>query len=196
MAKGIDKRDEMCTIMVRSGEMWQKRETVVAIDCSLNRIPNNRLFFFLKDKLPKIMGLHLEEDDHSLELKDEDKVVARWSVTGVTVEEIRDTANQYITSSCTGLELRLLRFWGRYPRAKLSLYTIAGALGAARFDLREAIAILAEKGILKEQQNANGLTTYSLSSDHQTQEYIEELGRLDWGEIKILEKQLEEAVLA
>ena len=168
----------------------------MAIDHSLNRIPNNEPFSFLKDKLHKIMGLHFEEDDHSLALKNEDKVVARWSATGVTVEEIQDTANQYIISSCTGLELRLLRFWGRHPRAKLSLYTIASALGTARLDLRQAIAILAEKGVLKEQHNGNGLTTYSLSSDPQTQEYIKELARLDWGEIKILEKQLEgEAVL-
>ena len=166
------------------------------IDSSLNRIANNELFSFLKDKLPKIMGLHLKEDDHFLVPKDEAKVVARWSATGVAVEEIRDTADQYIASSCTGLELRLLRFWGRQPRAKLSLYTIAGALGAARLDLRQAIAILAEKGILKQQHNSNGLTTYSLSDDQQTQEYIEELAGLDWGETKILEKQLErEAVL-
>ena len=160
------------------------------IDSSLNRIANNELFSFLKDKLPKIMGLHLKEDDHFLVPKD--KVVARWSGTGVAVEEIPDTANQYIASSCTGLELRLLRFWGRHPRAKLSLYTIAGALGAARIDLRQAIAILAEKGILKAQHNSNGLTTYSLSDDRQTQEYIEELAGLDWGEIKILEEQLEQ----
>jgi hypothetical protein len=166
------------------------------IDSSLNRIANNELFSFLKDKLAKIMGLHLEEDDHFLVLKDEDKVVARWSATGVTVEEIGDTANQYFAGSCTGLELRLLRFWGRHPRAKLSLYTIAGALGAARLDLRQAIAILAERGILKQQDNSNGLTTYSLSDDRQTQEYIEELARLDWGGTKILEKQLErQAVL-
>ena len=97
---------------------------------------------------------------------------------------------------CSGMQLKLLRFWGRHPRAKLSLYTIASALGTARLDLRQAIAILAEKGILKEQNNGNGLTTYSLSSDPQTQEHIKELARLDWGEIKILEKQSErEAVL-
>ena len=177
--------------------MWRNRGTIMAIDWGLNRIANNELFSFLKEKLPKILGLHFEEDDHFLVLKDEDKVVARWSATGVTVEEIRDTANQHISSSCTGLELRLLRFWGRHPRAKLSLYTIAGALGAARLDLRQAIAILAEKGILKAQHNSNGLTTYSLSDDRQTQEYLEELAGLDWGETKILEKQLErEAVLA
>lgn len=164
--------------------------------CGLNLIPNQDLFSFLRNKLPKLTGLHLEEDEHFLLLKDEHKEVARWSTTGVTAEDIRDTANEYIVNSGTGLELRLLRFWGRHPRAKLSLYTIAGALGTARTNLRQAIATLAAEGILKEQHNRNGLTTYSLNSDRETQNYIEELANLDWGEIRILEKQLErEAVL-
>ena len=169
----------------------------MVIDCSQNRITNRELFCFPKDKLHKMMGLHLEEDDHFLVLKDKDKVIARWSATGVTIEEIRHTANLYFVNSCSGLELQLLRFWGRYPQAKLSLYTIANALDTARINLRHAITTLVEKGILlKEQHDGNGLTTYSLSSDLQTQEYIEELSKLGRHEIKILEKQLEgEAIL-
>jgi predicted DNA-binding transcriptional regulator len=94
-------------------------------------------------------------------------------------------------NSRTNLELQLIHFWARHPRAKLSLYTIANALDTARINLREAIRTLIEKGILQEQQDGNGLITYSLASDPQTQEYIEELARLDWNEIRILEKQLD-----
>ena len=99
-------------------------------------------------------------------------------------------------NSRTNLELQLIRFWARHPRTKLSLYTIANALDTARINLREAIKSLIEKGILQEQQDDNGLITYSLVNDPQTQEFIEELASLDWNEIRILEKQLEcEAVL-
>ena len=100
-------------------------------------------------------------------------------------------------NSHTNFELQLIRFWARHPRAKLSLYTIANAMDTARINLREAIKSLIEKGILQEQQDDNGLITYSLVNDTQTQEFIEELAKLDWNEIRILEKQLEcEAVLA
>jgi predicted DNA-binding transcriptional regulator len=100
-------------------------------------------------------------------------------------------------NSHTSLELQLIRFWARHPRARLSLYTIASALDTAKINLREAIKSLIEKGVLQEQQDGNGLITYSLASDPQTQEHIEELAKLDWNEIRILEKQLEgEAVLA
>ncbi|HEX7364426.1 MAG TPA: hypothetical protein VF366_04580 [Dehalococcoidia bacterium] len=90
----------------------------------------------------------------------------------------------------TNMELQLIHFWARHPRAKLSLYTIANALDTARINLRESIRTLIEKGILQEQEDGNGLITYSLAGDSETQEYIEELARLDWNEIRILEKQL------
>lgn len=100
-------------------------------------------------------------------------------------------------NSRSNIELQLIRFWARHPRAKLSLYTIACALDTAKINLREAIRSLIAKGILQEQQDGNGLITYSLTSDTQTQKYIEELANLDWNEIRILERQLErEAALA
>lgn len=100
-------------------------------------------------------------------------------------------------NSSSNIELQLIRFWARHPRTKLSLYTIANALDTARINLREAIRSLIEKNILQEQEDGNGLITYSLVSDPQTQECIEELAKLDWTEIRVLEKQLEgEAVLA
>ncbi len=94
-------------------------------------------------------------------------------------------------NSRTNLELQLIRFWARHPKTKLSLYAIASAMDTAKINLREAINSLIEKGVLQEQQDSNGLITYSLTEDPQTHEYIEELARLDWNEIRILEKQLE-----
>lgn len=168
----------------------------MVVDCSQNRTARHELFRLLKDKVHKMVGLELEENDHVLVLKDRSKVVARWSATGVTVEEIRDTTTAYIASSFGATELRLLRFWGRHPRAKLSLYTIAGALDSARSNLRHAITTLVEKGILKDQDSDNGLTTYTLTGDRQTQEYIDELLRSDWSEIDVLEKQVQGEAIA
>jgi len=94
------------------------------------------------------------------------------------------------------LELQLIRFWSRHPRAKLSLCAIACALDIAKINLRDAIKSLVIKGILQEQSNGSGLITYSLSEKAEIQECIEELTKLDWREIKILERQLEgEAIL-
>ena len=90
----------------------------------------------------------------------------------------------------TRMELRLLIFWARHPHAKLSLYSIASALDTAKFNLREAISSLVRKSILLEQRN-NDLTTYFLSGDWNTQEFVEELSRMDWNQLRVLEQQLE-----
>jgi len=169
----------------------------MVINCSQNRITNHGASDSLKDKLHKMMGLYLEEDDHSLILRDKNKVIARWSATGAKPKAIQDTANWYILNSCSDFELRLLHFWEHHPQTKLSLYSIANTLDTERVNLRHAIKALVEKGILEEQHNDNGLTTYSLSSDWQTQGYIEELARLEPDKIKISKKQLKgEAVPA
>jgi DNA-binding MarR family transcriptional regulator len=97
----------------------------------------------------------------------------------------------------TYLELQLIRFWARHPRTRLSLYAIANALDTAKINLREAITSLIDKGLLQEQQDSNGLVTYSLTEDPETHAYIEELAMLDWNEVRLLERQLErEPVLA
>lgn len=87
------------------------------------------------------------------------------------------------------MQFKLLCFWGRHPRAKLSLSTVARAMDTSKNSLRGAITALAEKGILTVQQNNNGLTTYTLSQQ-QSQQYIDELTRLDWSEMRNLGKQL------
>jgi hypothetical protein len=96
---------------------------------------------------------------------------------------------------CSGMQFKLLCFWSRHPRAKLSLYTIARVLDTARIDLRNAITVLLEKGILITEHNSDNLTTYAISHDQRTQEYIEELAKLDWSGTKNLGKQLKEEVV-
>jgi hypothetical protein len=105
---------------------------------------------------------------------------------------IRQTADYDLLSSlkdmgCTDMEFKLLCFWGRHRRAKLSLYTIAGALNTSAIGLRDAITSLVEKGILTAQHNDNGLTTYALS-EQGAREYIDELGSLDWNQTRNLGK--------
>ena len=91
--------------------------------------------------------------------------------------------------NCTGMQFKLLCFWGRHPRAKLSLYTIASALDTSATNLRGAITNLVGKGILTAQHNNDGLTTYALS-EQGAQEYIDKLGSLDWNQTMNLERQL------
>jgi hypothetical protein len=96
----------------------------------------------------------------------------------------------------TGLELKLILFWARHPYAKLSIYTIASAMDTARINLRDAMSALVRKCVLNEHCNDNGLTTYALSDDLRARESMNELSKMDWNQIKILEKQLEgEAIL-
>ena len=91
----------------------------------------------------------------------------------------------------TRMELKLLVFWARHPNAKLSLYTIASALDTAKFNLRDAISSLVRKNILFEQHTNNDLITYYLSNSWNTREFVEELSRMDWNQLRVLEQQLE-----
>jgi hypothetical protein len=93
---------------------------------------------------------------------------------------------------CSGIQFRLLCFWGRHPKSRLSLYTVAGALNTARINLRDAMTALVEKGILIDQHDGNGLTTYALSGDQRIQEHIDKLAKLDWSEVINLRRQLRE----
>ena len=93
--------------------------------------------------------------------------------------------------SCTGVQFKLLCFWGRHPKAKLSLYTMAGALDTSTVDLRTEITDLVEKGILTAQRNGGELTTYALAGQ-KAQAHIDELGNLDWNQVMNLEKRLKE----
>jgi hypothetical protein len=97
--------------------------------------------------------------------------------------------------NCTGMQFKLLCFWGRHPKARLSLYTIASALDTSATNLRGAITNLVGKGILTAQHNNDGLTTYALS-EHGAQEYIDKLGSLDWNQTMNLGKQLKKETVS
>jgi hypothetical protein len=109
---------------------------------------------------------------------------------------IRQTAGYDMLSSlkdigCTDMQFKLLCFWGRHRKAKLSLYTIAGALDTPATGLRDAITSLVGKGILTAQDDNYGLTTYALS-EQGAREYIDGLGSLDWNQTMSLGRQLSE----
>ena len=113
---------------------------------------------------------------------------------------IRQTVNYDLLSSlkdmgCTDMEFKLLCFWGRHRRAKLSLYTIAGALNTSAIGLRDAITSLVAKGILTAQHDHYGLTTYALS-EQGAREYINELSNLDWNQTRNLGRQLKEKTVS
>jgi hypothetical protein len=97
--------------------------------------------------------------------------------------------------NCTSMQFKLLCFWGRHPKAKLSLYTIASALDTSATNLRAAITNLVGKGILTAQHNNDGLTTYALS-EHGAQEYIDKLGSLDWNQTMNLGSQLKKETVS
>ena len=118
-------------------------------------------------------------------------------VTGYKVNQIvnYDLLSFLKNIDCSELQFKLLCFWARHSKAKLSLYTMAGALETSRINLRDAITGLVEKGILITQYNSNGLTTYALS-DQQVHEHIGELAELDWNETGNLRKQLKEGAIS
>ena len=91
----------------------------------------------------------------------------------------------------TKMELKLLAFWSRHPHAKLSLYSIAIDRDSTKFNLRETIYSLVIKNILSEHRNGNNLITYSLTCDSNNNEFVEELSRMDWNQLKVLEQKLE-----
>ena len=93
------------------------------------------------------------------------------------------------------MQFKLLCFWGRHPRAKLSLYTIAGALDTSAIKLRDAITNLVGKGVLTAQDSDNGLTTYALS-EQRTREYVDELGKLDWKQMMDLVRQFKKETVS
>jgi hypothetical protein len=93
-------------------------------------------------------------------------------------------------AGCDRLQFRLLYFWSRHPRAKLSFYTCSHALHASGNLLRQAVGALVQKGILITKPNTGGLTTYALSH-LESQEYIRQISILEWSSLKKIEAELE-----
>jgi DNA-binding MarR family transcriptional regulator len=134
----------------------------------------------LGDKHNNNEGLHLEDDTHVVTLKDKDKVIARWSVTGVTMEEILDTAHLYIKDHHSNLDRRLILFWQQHPRAKFNLEAIAGAIDATKANIKERIKTLAEHGIVEEHHNGGSSPLYSLHCNNQPSDFITQLNELSY----------------
>jgi len=150
----------------------------MVINCLNNRITDNELFYFLGNRHNNNMGLHLEEDTLVVTLKDKDKVIARWSATGVTVEEIVDTANTYIKDSHTNLDRRLIKFWQQHPRTQFSLEAIAGAIDATKVNIKEIIKTLSERGVVEEHRNGGSSPLYSLHCNNQSIEFFTQFSGL------------------
>jgi hypothetical protein len=93
-------------------------------------------------------------------------------------------------NKCSEIELDLLRFMGRHPKAKLSFYVITQAFRISAIDLGNAVMALVEKGIMVHRLDGNGLVTYSLSADERIRAYIHELASLDWSVAMALKKEL------
>jgi hypothetical protein len=162
--------------MVKS---WEKGEIMV-INCLNNQITDTELFSFLGDRYNNNTGLHLEEDAHIVILKDEDKVIARWSIAGVTMEEILDTATQYINDNHSNLDRRLVLFWQQHPKAKFNLEAIAGAIDATKANIKERIKSLTEYGIVEEHHNGGSSPLYSLHCDKQPNDLFAQLTELTY----------------
>jgi hypothetical protein len=91
---------------------------------------------------------------------------------------------------CSGIQFKILSYWVRHPKSRLSFYTVARALDTARLDLRNAMSALVEKGVLTEQRDGAGLTTYALAYNDRINGYIKELAKLDCSEAINLRRQL------
>jgi hypothetical protein len=71
------------------------------------------------------------------------------------------------------MENKLIQFWKRHPKAKLSLYSLGDALDNSSNELRNAVIALKERGILVAQLNDNGLITYTLSTERPLESPVE-----------------------
>lgn len=115
----------------------------------------------------------------------------------VTMYKIKSMSNNELQSfledtGCNSMQFEILRFMGKHPKAKFSLYVIASAMGTGGTDLGNALTGLIEKDVLLARVDDNGLTTYCLGADNETCGYIYRLADLDWSEAMALKKQLNE----
>jgi len=106
---------------------------------------------------------------------------------------INDDLLAFLTDNeCSEIELDLLRFMGRHPKAKLSFYAITKAFRISTADLGNALLALVERDILVHWLDDNGLVTYSLSADENTCASIRKLAYLDWSAAMALKKELKD----
>lgn len=115
----------------------------------------------------------------------------------VTMYKVKPMVNDDLQSflednGCSRMQFEILRFMGKHPKAKFSLYVIARAMGTGGNDLGNALISLIEKDIIVTLLDGNGLITYCLSDHVEVYSYIYYLSALDWGEAASVKKQLKE----
>jgi len=115
----------------------------------------------------------------------------------VTMYKVKPMINDELQSfledtGCSRMQFEILRFMGKHPKAKFSLYVIARAMGTGGTDLGNALIGLIERDVLLARADDNSLTTYCLGADNETCGYIYRLADLDWSEAMALKKQLKE----
>jgi hypothetical protein len=115
----------------------------------------------------------------------------------VTMYKVKPMVNDDLQSfledtGCSRMQFEILRFMGKHPRAKFSLYVIARAMGTGGMVLGDALIGLIEKDIIVSLVDGNGLVTYCLSDHVEVYSYVYYLSALDWSEASCLKKRLKE----
>ena len=115
----------------------------------------------------------------------------------ITMCKVKPIVNDDLQSflkdtDCNRMQFEILRFIGKHPKAKFSLYVIARAMGTGGTVLGDALIGLIEKDIIVSLLDGNGLITYCLSDHVEVYSYIYYLSALDWSEAASLKKQLKE----
>lgn len=80
----------------------------------------------------------------------------------------------------------VLQFWGKHPETHFSLPCINGAVDGKKLDLKEAMGMLVEEGIVEEKTTTRGVTLYSLTCNPEKREPVMALARLDWEQTRKL----------
>ncbi|MBN1375471.1 MAG: hypothetical protein JXA01_04890 [Dehalococcoidia bacterium] len=105
-----------------------------------------------------------------------------------------DLKSFLINNGYSRMQFDILRFMGRHPRASLSYFVIARAMGTGGSALAEALNILINNNIIVTEIDKNGLATYSLYGDASNSEDIYALAMLDWSEAMSLRNHLDEDI--
>lgn len=74
----------------------------------------------------------------------------------------------------------VLQFWSKHPQTQFSLPCISGVVDVKKFDLKEALGMLVEEGVVEEKTNPRGLTLYTLTANPEKREPVMALSQLDW----------------
>jgi hypothetical protein len=87
--------------------------------------------------------------------------------------------------------LELLRFFGRYPRARFSELAVIHALdvNGRRLYIESALRHLIDKGVVKTYIE-NNVRLYSLTEDESLRSFALDLAKLDWLQWRLVVRQI------